>query len=326
MAEIGYALSSEEHAPHDLVRYAQRAEEVGFTFALISDHYHPWTDKQGHSPFVWSVLGAIGQATHGLRVGTGVTCPTMRIHPAIIAQAAATAACLMPGRFFLGVGTGENLNEHILGEGWPAHARRLDMLDEALEIIRLLWSGGVQSYDGKYYTIENARVYTLPAQLPPIYIAAGGPISADRAGAIGDGLICTSPDVEILRTFDAGGGGARPCIGMVTVCWANDEAEARRTALEWWPIAALKGELHQELPMPAHFEQAAGLVTEDVLAKSITCGPDAQRHIEAIQEYVDAGFDQIYVHQIGPDQAGFMQFYQREVLPEFEEARQLAGS
>ena len=171
--EIGYALSSEEHAPADLVRYARLAEERGFTYALISDHFHPWTDRQGQSPFVWSVIGAIAEATERLRLGTGVTCPTIRIHPAIIAQAAATAAALMPGRFFLGVGTGENLNEHILGDRWPEGRVRLEMLEEAIEVIRLLWQGGYQSHHGTHYTVEQARLYTLPDEPPPIMVAAG---------------------------------------------------------------------------------------------------------------------------------------------------------
>src|ERR687883_157173 len=188
MVELGYALSSEEHTPNDLVRYARRAEEVGFAFALISDHYHPWLDQQGQSPFVWSVVGAIAHATQRLRLGTGVTCPTMRIHPAIVAQAAATAAAMMPGRFFLGVGTGENLNEHILGDRWPEADVRREMLEEAVEVIRLLWQGGQRSHHGRHYTVENARVYTLPETPPPIIVAASGPKAAELAGRIGDGF------------------------------------------------------------------------------------------------------------------------------------------
>ena len=162
MTALGYALSSEEHAPSDLVRNARLAEEAGFEFALVSDHFHPWIDRQGHSPFVWSVLGGIATATEKLEVGTGVTCPMIRIHPAIIAQAAATTAAMMPGRFFLGVGTGENLNEHILGDKWPEHEVRSEMLEESLEIIRLLWRGEQASYRGGYYTVDEARLFTLP--------------------------------------------------------------------------------------------------------------------------------------------------------------------
>ncbi len=317
MAEIGYALSSEEHGPKELVSYAQRAEQVGFTFALISDHYHPWIDKQGQSPFAWSVLGAIAQTTERLRVGTGVTCPTTRYHPAIIAQAAATVEAMMPGRFFLGVGTGENLNEHIVGEHWPPYPVRLEMLEEAVEIIRLLWQGGTQDYFGLYFSVENARVYTLPDPPPPLFVAAGGASSAETAGRIGDGLVSTSPEAKLLSKFDEAGGTGKPRYGQVTVCWAQSEEDARRTACEWWPQAGLKGEMSQELPLPSHFEEAVATVREEDVAEMIICGPDPQRHIQAIRQYVDAGFDHVYVHQVGPDQEGFFKFYQREILPEF---------
>jgi G6PDH family F420-dependent oxidoreductase len=317
MATIGYAMSSEEHRPSDLVRHARQAEEAGFTFALISDHYHPWVDRQGQNPFVWSVLGGIAGATTRLQVGTGVTCPTTRIHPAIIAQAAATVAALMPGRFFLGVGTGENLNEHILGDRWPPHDVRLAQLEEATAVIRLLWQGGMRTHRGQYYTVENARLYTLPDAPPSIMVAAGGSHAAEVAGRIGDGLVGTSPDAEVLGRFDAAGGAGKPRYGQLTVCWARDEATARRTAHEWWPNAAIKGELSQELPTPAYFEQAAQMVDEDDVAEAVVCGPDPARHVQAIQEYVDAGYDHVYVHQVGPDQEGFFEFYRREILPRF---------
>ena len=315
MIEIGYALSSEEHAPNDLVRNARRAEETGFTFALISDHYHPWVDRQGHSPFVWSVIGAIAHATEKLRLGTGVTCPTIRIHPAIIAQAAATAASMMPGRFFLGLGTGENLNEHILGDRWPAHETRLEMLEEAVEVIRLLWEGGYQSHLGAYFEVEKARLYTLPEEPPPIYIAGDGRNSATLAGQVADGRISTSPEPKLIDVFRKSGGKGKPMIGQVTVCWAKEEAEARRTAFEWWPNAALEGEIFTELRTPSLFEQACKLATEEKVAESVVCGPDPKRHLEKIQEFIDGGFEQIYIHQIGPDQEGFMDFYKREILP-----------
>lgn len=317
MVEIGYALSSEEHRPKDLVRYAQRAEEAGFPFALISNHYHPWIDCQGQSPFVWSVIGGIAHTTDHLRLGTGVTCPIMRIHPAIIAQAAATSASMMPGRFFLGVGTGENLNEHILGDHWPPADIRLEMVKEAVEIIRLLWQGGTQSYWGNYYTVENARIYTLPDELPPIMVAASGPKAAEAAGSIGDGFVSTAPEGELIERFKAGGGGSKPRYGQLTVCWARTESEARRTAYEWWPNAGIKGELSQELPTPAHFEQACGLVKEEDVAGKIICSPDPDRHIAAIKKFVDAGYDHVYIHQVDPDQEGFFRFYEREILPEF---------
>ena len=317
MVAIGYAMSSEEHQPNDLVQQARQAEEAGFTFALISDHYHPWIDRQGHSPFVWCVIGGIAQATARLRLGTGVTCPIMRIHPAIIAQAAATATAMMPGRFFLGVGTGENLNEHILGQRWPPHDVRLAMLDEAVAVMRQLWQGGQQTHRGQYYTVENARLYTLPPAPPPVMVAASGPKAAEAAGRLGDGLISTAPQQPLVQQFDAAGGAGKPRYGQLTVCWAADEATARRTAYEWWPNAGVQGELSQELPTPAHFEQAVQLVTEEMIGQAVICGPDPQRHIQAIQQYVDAGFDHVYIHQVGPDQAGFLRFYQQEILPRF---------
>jgi G6PDH family F420-dependent oxidoreductase len=318
MTKIGYALSCEEHAPADLVRYAQCAEEVGFEFALISDHFHPWVDRQGHSPFVWSVIGAIAQATSRLRLGTGVTCPTIRYHPAIVAQAAATSAALMPGRFFLGLGSGENLNEHIVGQGWPSVPVRQEMLEEAIEIIRLLWHGGERSFFGTHFTVDHARLYTLPDELPPLYVAASGPRAADLAGRLGDGLIATSPEANLMDTFNSAGGNAKPRYGQITVCWAEDESSARRIAHEWWATAALQGELSQELPLPRHFEQAIATVREEDVAKAVVCGPDPEQHRQAIQKFLDGGFDQVYVHQVGPDQNGFFQFFKQEVLPGFK--------
>jgi coenzyme F420-dependent glucose-6-phosphate dehydrogenase len=314
MTEFGYALSSEEHPPNDLVRYAQRAEAAGFTFAAISDHFHPWIDQQGQSPFVWSVLGGIAHATSTLKLGTGVTCPTFRIHPAIIAQAAATVTAMMPGRFFLGVGSGENLNEHILGDHWPPAPVRQDMLGEAIAVLRQLWEGGYQSFDGNFYTVENARIYTLPEEPPPIIVAAAGPSAATLAGERGDGIWAVAPQSELLQKFtEAGGSGPR--YGQVKVCWAANEDDARKTAFEWWPNAGIGGELSQELPLPRHFEQAAQLVTADDVAEKTPLGPDPDRYVEAIKAFVDAGFDHVYIHQIGPDQEGFFDFFEKELAP-----------
>jgi coenzyme F420-dependent glucose-6-phosphate dehydrogenase len=317
MTALGYALSSEEHGPRDLVENARLAEEAGFTFALISDHFHPWIDRHPHSPFVWGVLGAIAQATDKLVVGTGVTCPTMRTHPAIIAHAAATAADLMPGRFFLGVGTGENLNEHILGQPWPEWDVRAEMLEEAVEVIRALWSGRVTSHRGRHYRVQNARLYTLPESLPPIRVAASGPRMAEAAARIGEGLIATAPDRELIKAYDQAGGKG-PKIGQLTVCWASTEAKARRTAHEWWPTAALHGEVSQELPNPSQFTDLVKGVTEDQVAEAVLCSPDADRHLEKIEEFAEAGFDHVYVHQVGPDQAGFIDFARLELLPRIE--------
>ncbi len=315
---LGYKLSSEEQSPADLVRYARMAEDGGFDFALISDHFHPWTDQQGQSPFVWSVLGAIAEATERLTVGTAVTCPAGRIHPAVIAQAAATTATLMPDRFFLGVGTGENLNEHILGQGWPETEFRQERLEEAIEVIRLLWRGGNQSHHGRHFTVENARLYTLPDALPPLLVAAGGPRSAELAGQLGDGLIGTDPDPALLAAFDKAGGKGKPRYAELTVCWADDEESARRIARESWPTAAMESSLSWELPLPQHFEAVAELVTEDQIAESITCGPDPAKHLEAIAKYAEAGYDHICVHQVGKDQKGFFDFYKSEIVPRLD--------
>jgi len=323
--EVGYKLSSEEQGPNELVRYAGLAEEHGFGFALISDHFHPWIDRQGQSPFVWSVIGAIAHTTKRLRLGTAVTCPTVRVHPAIVAQAAATAATMMPGRFFLGVGTGENLNEHIVGQGWPATAVRQARLREAIQIIRLLWGGEMQSYHGSFYTVENARLYTLPAKPPPLLVAVAGPMSLDIAATFGDGMIGTEPDKKLVKGFKKAAGTRKPCYGELTVCWAKDEDKARQTARERWPIQAMDAALAWELPLPAHFEAAAELVTEDTISESMVCGPDPKDHLEALREYADAGYEHVCVHQVGPDQEGFMQFYKREIFPRLRVGRKKAA-
>ena len=316
MPEIGIALSSEEHEPNGLVRNARLAEEAGFTHALISDHFHPWVSSQGHSAFVWSTLGGIATATERLRLGTGVTAPIIRIHPAIIAHAAATVGAMMPGRFFLGLGTGENLNEHVTGARWPSGDLRLEMLEEAIEVIRLLWQGGQQTHRGKHYTVEDATLYTLPEQPVPIMVAAEKP-GASRLAGRNDGLIAVSPKAEIVERFREGGGGDKPRYGQVTLCWAETEEEAKRTAHEIWPNAAIQGELSQELPNPEHFEQAAQMVTPDDVAESIPCGPDVDRICEEIDAYADAGFDHVYLHQIGPRQEPFVEMCKREILPRY---------
>src|SRR5688572_6531451 len=252
---------------------------------------------------------------HLPKVGTGVTCPTIRIHPAIVAQAAATSAVLMPGRFFLGVGTGENLNEHVLGDCWPSTRERRDMLEEAIDVMRLLWKGELCSFEGKHYRVENARVYTLPDEPITIVVAAAGPEAAKLAARKADGLVSTSPEREIVGAYRSEGGDG-PMYGMLTVCWAESEKEARATALEWWPNAGLKGTLGQELPLPSHFEQAAEMVDEETIAEAIVCGPDSEAHLEGIRRFAEAGFDHVYVHQVGPDQDGCLDFYARDVLAE----------
>jgi G6PDH family F420-dependent oxidoreductase len=311
--KIGYFLSSEEFSPGELVEQAKRAEQAGFHALWISDHFHPWNDEQGHSGFVWSVIGALAQAT-SLPVTTGVTCPTVRIHPAIIAQAAATSGLLHDGRFSLGVGSGEALNEHVLGDRWPEADVRLEMLEEAVEVIRTLWRGGQQSHHGRHYTVENARIYDLPEPPPPILVSGFGPKAIELAARIGDGFCTTSPDKDAIAGYrDAGGRG--PVHAGTKVCFMADEQEARRTAYRLWPNEALPGELAQVLPTPAHFEQACELVTPDMLVTPV--GPDLDAHAASLQEYADAGVDELFVQQIGPEQDAFFGEWAREILPRF---------
>jgi G6PDH family F420-dependent oxidoreductase len=315
--KIGYFLSSEEWGPRDLVGLAAKAERAGFDGLWISDHYHPWSDEQGHSPFVWAVIGALAQATDQ-KITTAVTCPTVRIHPAVIAQAAATASILLDGRFCLGLGSGEALNEHILGDRWPEADERLEMLEEAVEVIRMLWQGGTHNHRGRHYRVERCRVYDLPSAPPPILISGFGPKAIDLAARIGDGYVTVGPDAESVKRFrDTTSNGDALVQGGLKVCWAPDEAQARKTAYRLWPNDALPGELAQILPTPQHFEQATALVTEEMIAEQTPCGPDVERHVEAIQEYVDAGFDELYVQQIGPEQDAFFETYAQHVLPRF---------
>ncbi len=318
MVELGYALSSEELGPLELVENARRAEQAGFGFALISDHFHPWLDVQGESPFVWSAIGAIAQATESLTLGTGVTCPLMRTHPAIVAHAAATSAALMPGRFFLGVGTGENLNEHVLGDRWPNHEQRLEMLEEAVAVMRELWQGALVTHRGPHYTVDRARLYTVPEELPPVAVAAAGPEAAELAGRIGDAFVSTAPDEELVQAFRDAGGEGKPCYGQLTVCYGEDRDEAVETAFQQWPNAGLGGELGQELAMPSHYEAACDVLTPDQVAEKVVCGPDPDEHRTAIAEFEHAGFSRVYVHQVGRDQEPFFDFYEREIMSELQ--------
>ena len=323
--ELGIGLSSEELGPNEIVRSAALAEEMGFTTAWVSDHYHPWIDAQGESPFVWSVLGGIAHATERLRFGTGVTCPIMRIHPAVVAQAAATTQCMADGRFWFGVGTGEALNEHVVGVKWPEADVRLQMLEEAIDIIRTLWRGGAHSHYGPFFTVENARIYTLPATLPPIYVSAFGPKAMELAARIGDGLVSTKPDADLLRQYDQSGGRG-PKLGQLKVAWADSAEKGADLAFERWPTSGLSGELSQELPSPKHFEQAASVLHKDDVVDAFPCGPDAEEHIGAIRKYADAGYDELYITQVGPEQEGFLRFYAREVLPAFAKSEQRASA
>jgi G6PDH family F420-dependent oxidoreductase len=313
MTAFGFFLSSEEHGPRDLVEQAQLAEEHGIGKVWISDHFHPWLDSQGQSPFVWTTIGGIG-ATTSLQVTTAVTCPTVRTHPAIVAHAAATSAVLLNGRFRLGVGTGENLNEHVLGDHWPPAEIRLEMLAEAVDIMKELWKGDVVTRRGIHYKVENARIFTRPDEPIPVPVSAFGPKATEIAAQIGDGFMTTSPDEENLQLYrELGGTG--PSQAGVKLCWGEDEAACRTTAHELWRSSGVPGQLSQDLPMPSHFEQASELVTEDMVAEKIPCGPDPERHLETIKKYVDAGFDEIFIGQIGEVSPAFFEFFRKELEP-----------
>ncbi len=318
MIRFGYTLSSEEHGPRALVDNARLAEEAGFDFVSISDHFHPWIAAQGHSPFVWSVLGGIAASTTHIDVGVGVSCPTTRIHPAIIAQAAATTSLLLGDRFFLGVGTGEALNEHVLGHRWPPHEVRLKMLEEAVQVIRDLWTGEVIDFAGAFYTVENAQLYDAPSTRLPVIVSAFGPDAIELAARLGDGLWSHGTESALVdRYLEAGGGGPR--YAQLSLCWDHDEAAARKTVHQVWPTKALPGQLSQDLLSPSHFEQAVQLVDEDAATESTPCGPHVEPIIELVQEFVNAGFDHVYFHQIGPDQYGFLEFWQDKLRPALAE-------
>jgi G6PDH family F420-dependent oxidoreductase len=315
---IGYFLSSEEWGPRDLVAQAVKAKEAGFEGLWISDHYHPWNDEQGHSPFVWTTIGAISHAAPEMHVTTAVTCPTMRTHPALIAQAAATSAVMLDGRFSLGVGSGEALNEHIYGDRWPEAEERLEMLEEAVHVIRLLWEGGVKSHRGRHYRVEHARIYDLPDEPPKIIVSGFGSKAVEVAGRIGDGYCTVGPDADSVKQFRraANGNGDGAIVqGGLKVCWSDDAGRARKTVHQLWANEALPGELAQILPTPEHFEQASEIVTEEMVTSDTPCGPDVDEHVEAIRAYEEAGFDELYVNQIGPEQDAFFAAYKEHVLP-----------
>jgi len=314
---IGYFLACEEFGPNELVEQARLARKAGLDRLWISDHYHPWNDEQGHSAFVWSVIGALATAVPGMHVTTAVTCPTVRIHPAVIAQAAATSAVLLDGRFTLGVGSGEALNEHILGDAWPEADVRLEMLEEAIEVMRGLWEGGQYSHYGVHYAVQNARVYTLPQEPPAILVSGFGPKAVDLAARVGDGYVAVMPEKDLVDRFRQHGGGSKLVQGGTKVCWGPDERECVETVHRLWPNEGLGGELAQILPQPAHFEQATALVTEEMIAESVPCGPDVDKIVQSFQEFADAGFDELYVQQVGARQAEFFAVLERELLPRF---------
>ncbi len=308
---IGYTLSSEQFGPNDLADQAAEAEAAGFDFLTVSDHYHPWTRVQGESPFVWSTIGAVSQRTSSIPIGTGVTCPILRIHPAIIAQAAATSAILMGGRFFLGLGTGEALNEHITGRQWPNIQKRRSMLAEAITIIRQLWTGETVDFVGDHFVVENARIFSLPANPPEIIVAASGPRTAEFAAKHADGLWSTSAKSSLVEAY-RGAGGTGPIYGQLTVCVAPTVSEARQTALRIWPTSGMPGQLSQDLPTWTHFEGVAKLVTEDRVERNIVCGPDSEPIRRAVEAFTEAGFDHVNIHQVG-DQRALFSLWGREL-------------
>ena len=314
MVSIGYALSCEEFGPHELVRLARLAEQAGFERLWISDHYHPWLREQGQSPFVWTVIGARSQVT-SLPISTAVTCPMIRMHPAIVAQAAATASVQCEGRFVLGVGTGEALNEHILGDRWPPSGVRRGMLREAVQLIRALHAGGEVTHHGQHYTVENAEIFTWPKQPPPIYVSGLGPAAARLAGEIGDGFCCAMPSGELVQAFREAGGGDKPAQVGMKVCWAATEEKGAATAHRLWRNIGVPG-VAQTLPAPRDFEAVGEMVTEEMVAATVTCGADPHRHLDTVAKHIDAGFDEIYVQQIGPDQEAFFDGWANKVLPQ----------
>jgi G6PDH family F420-dependent oxidoreductase len=314
MLKLGYKLMSEEHGPADLVRNARRAEEAGFEFAAISDHFFPWIEEQGHAPLAWSVLGAIANATRQIGLMTAVTCPIMRYYPAIIAQGTATVALLSNDRFSLGLGAGERLNEHVVGLGWPGRVERHERLAEAVDIIQGLLAGTMTTYRGHYFQLDHARLFDRPGRKPPVVIAAGGVNAARLAGEKADALIVTEPRVELIDAYTAGGGSG-PRYAEVALCYAEREEDARKTAHQYfrwslagWPVMA-------ELPDTEGFAAASKHLTPEIVARQISCGPSPERHLQAIDRYVKAGYDHIILTQVGPEQDAFIDFFQRHLAP-----------
>jgi G6PDH family F420-dependent oxidoreductase len=319
MIKLGYKLMSEEHGPIDLVRNANRAEQAGFDFAAISDHFFPWVEEQGHSPFAWSVLGALANATRHVGLMTAVTCPIMRYHPAIIAQGTATLGLLSDNRFTLGLGAGERLNEHIVGEGWPGRGERHERLSEAVDIIQGLLAGTLTNYRGNYFVLDDARLFDRPHLKPPVVIAAGGPRAARIAARKGDGLIATEPRADLVEAFNSTGGSG-PRYAEVAMCYGKQEEETQQTAnryFRWsitgWPVMA-------ELPDTDSFASATRHVSPETVAQKVSCGPSAERHMQAIDRYIQAGYDHIILTQIGPDQDEFLEFFERELAPNLRKA------
>lgn len=319
MVRFGYKLMTEEHGPKALVENACKAEAAGFDFVSISDHFHPWLEAQGHAPFAWSVLGAIAQATSTIGLATGLTCPIIRYHPAIIAQAAATVALLSDGRFTLAVGAGERLNEHVTGARWPSIPERHEMLGEAIDIFRLLWSGGVHNHAGKYYVLDHAQLYDLPDAPVPVVAGVSGLKSIALAVEKADGIMATEPKAELVDGFRKGKGknkGSKgPAYAEAVLAYAPSEEEGLRVAHERFRFSALGWAVNSELPTVAGFESATAFVRPEDLKDSIAAGPDVDRHVALVRKYVDAGFDHVVLTAPGPDQAGFIRFFETDLKP-----------
>ncbi|GGZ72765.1 LLM class F420-dependent oxidoreductase [Streptomyces subrutilus] len=316
MVQIGYTMMTEQAGPRELVSHVVGAERAGFDFSVISDHSFPWLASQGHAPYAWSVLGAAAQATARIPLMTYVTCPTFRYHPAVIAQKAATVQLLSEGRFRLGLGSGENLNEHVVGAGWPAAHVRLEMLEEAVGIIRSLFAGGYVSHHGTHFDVENAKLWDLPDEQPPIGIAVSGDRSCELAGRHADLVIATEPKPELLTAFDAYGGAGKPRVGQLPVCYDTDRGAAVARAHDQfrWSLGGWK--VNAELPGPASFAQATEHTRPEDVAGAIPCGDDVEAFVEAVRPYAEAGFTEVALVQIGGDrQEPFLEWAGSKLLP-----------
>jgi G6PDH family F420-dependent oxidoreductase len=306
----------EQAGPKQLVRDVTLAEEAGFDFSVISDHYFPWLDSQGHSPYAWSVLGAAAEATDHIPLMTYVTCPIRRYHPAVVAQKAATMQLLSDGRFTLGLGAGENLNEHIVGGQWPIAGLRHEMLKEAVEIIRALWEGVTVTYRGKHFDVESAKIWDLPETAPPIGIAVSGPASCRLAGHQGDAMIAVEPRADLGQVFDDAGGFGKPRIGQIALSYDPDQQIAVHRAMDQFRWFTGGWRVNAELPVPESFNQAARTVREHDVQAQMPCGPDVQRHVTGIGEFAAAGFTHVALVQVGGDtQEQFITWAATELLP-----------
>ncbi|MCQ8770379.1 TIGR03557 family F420-dependent LLM class oxidoreductase [Streptomyces telluris] len=316
MVRIGYTMMTEQAGPRELVAHVVGAEEAGFDFSVTSDHYFPWLASQGHAPNAWAVLGAAAQATSRIPLMTFVTCPTTRYHPVVVAQQAATVQLLSQGRFRLGLGSGENLNEHVVGRGWPGVSVRLEMLEEAVFLIRALLDGELVTHHGTHYDVEHARLWDVPEPPPPIGIAVSGEHSCRLAGQLADMVIATEPRRELLEEFDRHGGAGKPRIGQLPVCYDTDHDAAVERAHEQFRWFGLGWPVNSELPHDAAFASASAFVTKDDVAKAIPCGSDTDRFVEAVRAYTEAGFTEVALVQIGGDQqAPYLDWAGRELLP-----------